>query len=242
MARREKLRALVLSRRNVGEADRLVTMLTRERGLLRVLAKGVRKIPSRRGGHMESLTQVMVLVSGGSGRYFLQAVETENYFKSLHDDHEALARMQRLSKALIHIFEEEVAYTSLYDALLQACRVLPEVSYAKRSLMETAIALLALREGGIIPLLGKCRRCGRRRPEETVVLNAEQGGWTCLTCTSSMAKARASLAPRMLAVLRYLAIHPDKALRLSVSEEEARQLTDAVWSYVSTLVMREMAT
>lgn len=191
---------------------------------------------------MESLTQAVVLISVSAGRYFLQAVETENYFKALHDDHEALVRVQRLSKALVCIFEEEVAYANLYDALLQACAVLPEVSYAKRSLMETAIALLVLREGGIMPLLGRCQCCGRRRPEEAVVLDAEQGGWTCLSCVSSMAKARASLTPRMLAVLRYLAVHPDKALRLSVSEEEARQLLGAVWLYVSTLAMREMAT
>ena len=245
MARQEKLRAVVLSRRSVGEADRLVTMLTREQGLLRVLAKGVRKIPSRRGGHMEPLTQVLALISGSPGRYWLRAIETEEYFYKLHDDRRALGRARRLAHIVVDLFEEETACPRLFDALRQACEVLPELTYPKQSLLEVATIMLALREGGIMPLLGRCQRCGARRSEEAVVLDASQGGWLCLTCLPAgqagcltLARAKASLNPRVFAVLRYLAAYPEKALKLSVDEEEARQLITAARLYISTLTMR----
>lgn len=248
MIRREKLQALVMSRRSVGEADRLVTLFTRELGLVRVLAKGVRRIPSRRGGHMESLTQVLVLISGSSGRYFLRAVETENYFRVLHKDREALAIMQSLAHLVVNLFEEEVPYPRLYDAVHQACEVLPQVSYVKRSLVEVAIVLMALREGGVLPLLDKCLRCGQGRPREAVVLDAQRGGWVCLTHLPTrqaglptLKQARASLTPRVLAALRYLSVSPSKALNLSIDEEEAHQLLEATQVYVSAMTMREMA-
>jgi len=252
MARQEKLRAVVLSRRSVGEADRLVTMLTREQGLLRVLAKGVRKIPSRRGGHMEPLTQVLALISGSPGRYWLRAIETEEYFYKLHDDRRALGRARRLAHIVVNLFEEETAYPRLFDALRQACEVLPELTYPKQSLLEVATIMLALREGGIMPLLNRCQRCGARRSDEAVVLDASQGGWLCLTCLPAgqaglpagqakylpLARAQTSLNPRVFAVLRYLAAYPEKALKLSVDEEEARQLITAARLYISTLTMR----
>lgn len=55
--------AIVLRRADYGEADRLLTLLTPERGKLRVLAKGARKITSRKAGHIELFTQTQVLLA-----------------------------------------------------------------------------------------------------------------------------------------------------------------------------------
>ena len=47
----EKLQGFVLKRTNYGEADKILTVFTKERGKIKVLAKGVRKIKSRRAPH-----------------------------------------------------------------------------------------------------------------------------------------------------------------------------------------------
>ena len=52
--------AIVLKHHDWGEADRILTAFTREHGKLRVIAKGVRKIRSRRAGHLEPFTHVML--------------------------------------------------------------------------------------------------------------------------------------------------------------------------------------
>ena len=57
----QRVYALVLFRKNIGESDRLVTFLTKEHGIIRAIAKGVRKIPSSRGGHVEPFTLVHVV-------------------------------------------------------------------------------------------------------------------------------------------------------------------------------------
>lgn len=57
--------AIVLRRKNTGEADRIITVMTPSLGKLRVLAKGVRKMASRRAGHLELFQTVRVTLHHG---------------------------------------------------------------------------------------------------------------------------------------------------------------------------------
>ena len=51
-----RLQGIILRRRDLGEADRLLTVFTRDRGKLNLLAKGVRRAASRKAGHIEPFT------------------------------------------------------------------------------------------------------------------------------------------------------------------------------------------
>lgn len=51
---------IVLKRLNVGEADRILTVFTKQFGKIRVIAKGVRRITSRRAGHIEVFSRVVL--------------------------------------------------------------------------------------------------------------------------------------------------------------------------------------
>ncbi len=57
-----KVHAIILKRKNVGEADRVITIFTKEYGKLRVLGKGIRKITSRRGPHLEVFSYVILML------------------------------------------------------------------------------------------------------------------------------------------------------------------------------------
>src|SRR3990167_584267 len=96
MSHAKKVEALVLFRKNIGEADRLVMFFTKEYGLIRAIAKGVRKIPSSRGGHLEPLTKVSVLLNESKVGVYVGAVETIEYFQALHVDIDATARVKRV--------------------------------------------------------------------------------------------------------------------------------------------------
>jgi len=57
-----KTEGIVLKRRNFGEADRILTVFTKDRGKISVLAKGVRRITSRRAGNVELLNRVSIFL------------------------------------------------------------------------------------------------------------------------------------------------------------------------------------
>ena len=56
---------IILKRRNVGEADRILTVFTKQYGKIRVVAKGVRRINSRRAGHIEVFSRVLITLHKG---------------------------------------------------------------------------------------------------------------------------------------------------------------------------------
>lgn len=57
---------MVLKRRNIGEADRLITFFSKEKGKITAIAKGIRRITSRRAPHLEVFSRVVVMLHRGS--------------------------------------------------------------------------------------------------------------------------------------------------------------------------------
>src|SRR5512141_2117766 len=81
-----RVSAIVLKRRDSGEADRLLTVLARERGKLTLLAKGVRRPASRKAGHIEPFTYVDLLVARSHGVDLVTQAETRAAHRRLRED------------------------------------------------------------------------------------------------------------------------------------------------------------
>src|SRR5258706_384062 len=77
---------VVMRHSDWGEADRLLTLYTREQGKVRALAKGVRKMTSRKGGHLEPFTYVTLQLAKGRDLLIVTQAETVNAFLPLHED------------------------------------------------------------------------------------------------------------------------------------------------------------
>ena len=71
---------VILSRRNFGEADRILTIFTCDHGKLTALAKGVRRPKSRKGGHVEIGNWCKLFIARGKNIDLLTEVETKKAF------------------------------------------------------------------------------------------------------------------------------------------------------------------
>lgn len=77
-----KVEGIILKRRNLGEADRIITVFTKSLGKITVLAKGIRRITSRRAGNVELLNRVsMYLHQAKSFLILTEAISLETYQK-----------------------------------------------------------------------------------------------------------------------------------------------------------------
>ena len=76
-----KTEAIVLSRRNFGEADKILTIFTKHYGKIRALAKGVRRMKSRKGGNVELFNQVSLVLAKGKNLDIITEVELKNSFR-----------------------------------------------------------------------------------------------------------------------------------------------------------------
>lgn len=116
-----RVEAIILKRKNVGEADRILTIFTKEYGKLRVIAKGIRKISSRRAPHLEIFTRVTMIIHVGITFESVSEVTPMDTFSTLRSD---LARVSlgyylcELTDSLLPERQKhEDVYKMLWDAL-----------------------------------------------------------------------------------------------------------------------------
>lgn len=81
-----KTEGIVLKRRNFGEADRILTFFSKDRGKITILAKGVRRITSRRAGNIELLNRVIIYLHQGKGMPILTEAQSLDTFPLLKGD------------------------------------------------------------------------------------------------------------------------------------------------------------
>jgi len=78
-----KAEAIVVKRVNLGEADRLVTVFSKDRGKLTLMAKGIRRLTSRKKGHLELFNHVQLQVAKGKNLDLITEAATINNFAKL---------------------------------------------------------------------------------------------------------------------------------------------------------------
>src|SRR5512135_955252 len=81
-----RVEAVVLRHANWGEADRMLGLYTREQGKLRAVAKGARKIKSRKAGHLEPFTRVALMLARGRDMWIVTQAETVDAYQPLRED------------------------------------------------------------------------------------------------------------------------------------------------------------
>ncbi len=81
-----KTEGIVLKRRNFGEADRILTVFSKDKGKIAVVAKGVRRITSRRAGNVELLNRVVIYLHQGKGMPILTEATSLDTYQKLKED------------------------------------------------------------------------------------------------------------------------------------------------------------
>ena len=152
--------ALILRENNqIGEADRFVTALTRERGLLRASAKGARKLKSRNAAATQLLSYSRLTLIEGRDKYIITEAEPLHVFFDLRSDIEKLSLAQYFCEiAGVLVPREEPAEEPL-RLLLNALHFLG-AGTRPAPLVKAVTELRLLMRAGYSPDLSSCRRCG----------------------------------------------------------------------------------
>lgn len=111
----KKMSGIIIGIRPHGEFDRVVSLFSNEYGLIRIIAKGVRKITSRRGFHLDVLSFVkMEIEKSIKGKIsYLREVSTLKTFSGIKRDPESFAAGCLIASFLSRIIPEETPQTAL---------------------------------------------------------------------------------------------------------------------------------
>lgn len=153
-----KAEAIVIRRANLGEADRIVTLFTRDQGKIAAVAKGARKPKSRFVGRLELFTHLRVLLGVGRTLDVVSQVEVLDPFASLRDDLSRLSHAAFLAELTDRATADREPAPEIFRALRTALELMREGD-AEIAAMWFAARLLVLT--GYAPILGRCQVCGR---------------------------------------------------------------------------------
>lgn len=170
-------RGIVLRTYKLGEADRIVVLLTRGHGKVRAVAKGVRKTRSKFGARLEPTSSVHLQLYEGRELDIVTQVETAERFSRLRDDLDRLSRAVALLEAVDHLALEREADHRLHDMLAGALRALDQ---RDSPLIVAAFYWKLLAHTGLEPLLDQCVGCGAT--DDLVAFDVTDGGVRCRAC------------------------------------------------------------
>lgn len=176
--------AVVIRTSRLGEADRIITLLTREHGRIRAVAKGVRRTKSKFGARLEPASTIDVqLHTGKTFDIITEAVSKENFGDELSADYQKWT----IASAILETAErftlnEHEPSKQQYLLVVGALRSLARDDHAP-SLILDAFLLRSLAVGGYAPALESCFRCEKTGPHRFFSLAG--GGSVCSDCRPS---------------------------------------------------------
>ena len=153
--------AVVIRTARLGEADRIITLLTRERGKVRAVAKGVRRTKSKFGARLEPFSRVDLLVFEGKSLDIITQAESLNaYGQDLALDYSLWTAGQTMLETADRLTpEDSISAESQYLLLVGALRTLVSGEHAANLVLD-AFLLRALSMAGYSPTLNACVVCG----------------------------------------------------------------------------------
>lgn len=172
--------AVVLSTVDYGEADRVVTMLTKDRGRLSAFAAGARKSKRRFAGALEPATHLKaMLVETRGDTWRLDGVDVIATFHSLRNELSLIARSAYALELCRELTRDLQPHTDLYAALLSYLALLDGGKAGPTSLLKFELDALSMT--GFRPRFAPCALCGNAVGDRPL-FEADAGGVVCHNC------------------------------------------------------------
>ena len=230
--------AIVLSRFDYGEADRIMTLLTPVHGKFKAIAKGVRRPTSRLGGSLEPLAELRVALARGRTFDVVTKVQVTHAWLRLRDSLESAATAWYLAELADRSLEERHEAEALYALLRRAYELLDAGMDSGRVARWYEMHLAD--ELGVRPEVDRCVECDRMlEADESFRWVPPLGGVLCSRCPGPSAE-RAGLSVEALKLLKAyqrLDVEALAALRLPPAVE--REVEAAMRDFLRVSLERD---
>ncbi|MBC8496769.1 MAG: DNA repair protein RecO [Chloroflexi bacterium] len=235
-----RVEGIVLRHREWGEADRLLTIHTRELGKISAVAKGVRKPRSRKAGHLEPFTRSNLLLARGRSFYILTQAEAIAQHIALRDDLVLLGYASYIVELLDRFTFDEEENRALYRLIGNSLTRLNRGDDSEIVVHYYEIRLLD--HIGFRPQLFNCASCEEQIQPANQFFSPAQGGVLCTKCGSTVPEAR----PISMQALKYLrhfqrSSYQDAA-RANIDPKVMTEIERLMQNYLTYLLERGLNT
>lgn len=231
-----KTEALVLRETAYQDADKLLTLLTREGGRLTARARGVRSRSSRLKGACQLLAYGEFTLMERSGYYTVTEAELREPFHGLRTDLEKLSLASYLAQLGETLSDADAANPALTRLLLYALDALARLN-RPQLLVKAAAELRLLCMSGFAPSMEGCAVCGAPHPDR---FRVGEGMLHCAACRSALGEGLSlPLTPGALDAMRYIVAAPlERLFQFNLPAASQESLSAATETYLLTQLER----
>ena len=240
MARARAIRTetIVLRQQVFGEADRLLTLLTPDRGKLRAIAKGVRRPSSRKAGHLDLFMRADVLLALGRNLDIITQAQTLDAYRPLREELLRSSYASYCVELLDRFTPDGEANAALYRLLSDVLSRLSGSDNLALTARHYELHLLDL--VGFRPELERCLGKGEPVQPEDQHFDPLAGGVLCPLCGSQRHGAQ-PISMHALRLMRFLQRSPYAAVqRLRVRPQVAAELERTQLRYITVQLERQL--
>lgn len=236
----EKTEGIVLREIQYKDADKLLTVLTRDLGKITVRIRGIQsgRSRSKASGQLLAFSEFTLLEK--QGRYCATETAVKEMFPELRTDLERLSLASYFAQVTETVCQENDPAAELLSLLLNSLFALSRLNRPQLSIkaaFELRLACLI----GFLPDLRGCAVCGKTEPDR---FNVSQGVLQCASCRAEgLDGIRLPLSSGVLAAMRYIAACDAKRLfSFSLSPEGLQELSQLTESYLTLRLERSFST
>jgi DNA repair protein RecO (recombination protein O) len=235
--------AIVLQSYPLGEADRLVSFLSRTMGRMRGVAAGARRPKSRFGSTLERLSHIRVWFFERETRELVRINQCEiiESFLDAFRDYASSVALSLFSEITQAVLPDKEASDANFRLLLLCAQAVKRTGRAEPSL--AYFTLWTVRLGGWLPALDVCSRCGlavprRGEPTQPAYFSATSSGIVCANCRRPGLRA---ISPAALAAARgMLNERLDRLKEDAVPPRVAREVTEIMLDVIEHQIDRQL--
>jgi DNA repair protein RecO (recombination protein O) len=220
-----KTEGIVLKSIKLGEADKIITIYSSERGKISAVAKGIRKTKSKFGARLEPFSHVNLMLYDGRNLDIVTQVELISSFREIREDFDKVVYGAAMLDLLEKISPLEEKDEIVFDFMLSSLRAL-SIAPKNVPLLLAAFDLKMMSIAGFRPNLTNCAVCSEEAAgfKKEIVFSCEWGGLLCEKCGLSDIEAISISRTTLEAINEIMRREMEDVASLEVSERLEREL------------------
>ncbi|MDR0314945.1 MAG: DNA repair protein RecO [Oscillospiraceae bacterium] len=234
-----KTDGIILKELSIGECDRLVTILTKDFGIVRAFVRGARNIKSRQLSSTQLLCYSNLTLYRGRDSYIVDSAEAIELFYDLRCDIQDLSLSLYLAEVLSELSPKDEDACEYLSLILNALHLLAK---KKRPalIIKSAVELKVLSLCGYMPDLTSCINCGEME-SSVITFSFVEGTFFCDSCSDG--RAGEKISPGVAASMRYILYSElKKIFDFNVSDSAQRELSGICEKYLIEQTQRNYKT
>lgn len=237
----EITQGLIIKEQTVGESDRLVTVLTKDEGVIRAFARRAKTLKDAKHAGTGLLCYSKLKISKGKTTYMINEAFPIEIFFELRQDVTALALAQYFCQLAGELVPEGVEAEVYLRLVLNALHFLCKGT-RPQAMLKAVVEMRMLSEAGFMPNVAYCASCGTYESPR-MYFKINRGELYCKDCYLDNGDPCAALSPAALTAMRHIVYSDfEKIFSFSLTSGAQRELASASEAYTLHILQKRPKT